>query len=93
MCGGLIQRAVSLMWIRLRIKLTRKAADTGKEHEMNTDLHQRLVDMQPTAELRRKQRRSVTKHHWTQEDLDLADREGRELHDALFGGHDAQELE
>lgn len=51
---------------------------------MNLELHKRLIELQPTAELVRKQKKAMTKHHWTQEDLDCADREGRELHAALL---------
>ena len=47
------------------------------------DLHKRLIDRQPIEELLRKQMKAQTKHHWTQEDLDLADREAKELHGAL----------
>lgn len=50
---------------------------------LESDLHQRLVALQPTSELIRKQRKARTKHYWTQEDLDCADREGKELYEAL----------
>lgn len=47
------------------------------------DVHGRLIAKQPTDELRRKQRKAVQRGIWTQEDIDLAEREGKEMSEAL----------
>lgn len=50
---------------------------------MTDELHKRLVDRQSLDELKRKQRKAQTKHYWTQEDIDLANREAKRLHERL----------
>ena len=47
------------------------------------NLHERLIALQPTAELARKQRKAWTKHYWTQEDIDHAKRWADEMHEKL----------
>lgn len=51
---------------------------------MTPDTHNRLIAKQSTSELRRKQQKARQKGLWTQEDIDLADREAGELHAKLF---------
>jgi hypothetical protein len=51
---------------------------------MTSDLHERLVGLQSTDELARKQKKAMTKHYWTQEDLDWTERYGRELQASII---------
>lgn len=43
------------------------------------EIHEKLISKQPVEELKRKQKRAKRKEYWTQEDMDLADREAEKL--------------
>ena len=43
------------------------------------ELHERLVALQPDEELRRKAEKARQRGIWTQEDIDLANREAKRL--------------
>ncbi len=50
-----------------------------------SDLHKRLVALQPTEELKRKAEKSRERANvWTHEELDYASRRGKELSEALI---------
>lgn len=55
----------------------------------NEELHRRLVARQTDEELNRKQKKAWTKHYWTQEDIDAADRYADRLH-SYFAKHNQQ---
>ena len=46
---------------------------------MYTNLHSSLIKLQSTGELKRKANRALRKDIWTVEDIDYADRAGKEL--------------
>jgi len=52
-----------------------------------TKLHERLVALQSTDELRRKREKAWRKGIWTQEDIDYADRAGGELYEKFRSLH------
>ena len=45
--------------------------------------HRLLIKSQSTEELERKALKARTKHYWTQEDIDIADRKASELYEGL----------
>ncbi|WP_316176202.1 hypothetical protein [Bradyrhizobium sp. SZCCHNRI1073] len=54
---------------------------------LDPELHKRLIARQSDAELERKADKAWMRRGklWTQEELDAADREATNLHDAIFG--------